>query len=341
VARPVQIGFPIRIENREMFSIARPITLALTVVALCLAPAPADAQLGGLVKKKIGDKLADKAVDKVLPSQQGSGLMPTPEFGEEVLEITSERIAAFLRGMEAEMAAAVEYPRLAAEHEKNRRTRESAWEARQAQYRIDQADFEKKVRAYEDCQAASAGEMSRGAADPVILKMISRMEAMSDADRQRFERRAERLSKAAEAAQSRQNPATAAVLIDSLDALYRDTFDVSFRDLQAAGTRQAGAAGRAAAAQSQCGPIPPAPTPPEHDAGELPDATTYVEQRAARASGMKTRQFAIMRERIASNMTGGKAGFSPAELSVLEAHRAELKVHDRQFRSFTPSDWLR
>ena len=70
--------------------------LAACALAAAIVPGPAGAQIGGFIKKKVGDRIADK----VLGEQQGS-----PKFTETVLEIDGDRLDQLIRGIDAEVAA--------------------------------------------------------------------------------------------------------------------------------------------------------------------------------------------------------------------------------------------
>ena len=72
-----------------MHTSSRRILLALAGLILAL-PSAANAQLGGFIKKKVGDKVADKVAGKVLGEDGGSA--KAPKFSATVLEISEDRI---------------------------------------------------------------------------------------------------------------------------------------------------------------------------------------------------------------------------------------------------------
>ncbi|MBA3890402.1 MAG: hypothetical protein H0X64_07720, partial [Gemmatimonadaceae bacterium] len=74
--------------------------MALFAALATAVPASAGAQIGGFIKKKVGDKVADR-VDKALGDPAAGG----PKFSQNVLEITGDRIDQLIRGVDAESAA--------------------------------------------------------------------------------------------------------------------------------------------------------------------------------------------------------------------------------------------
>jgi hypothetical protein len=321
-----------------MMRIVRPAAVLSLLLGALALPVDAHAQLGGLVKKKIGEKIADKAVDKVMPTQQGSEATSPPKFDSVVLEVTEDRFEAFLRGLEAERAAAAEYRQIAAAAEAKRKTQEADRRAASAKHDREHAEYEKQQRAHTDCQMKFAGQaMNDLASDPFTEKIMRRMATMSESERERFQQRVERWSKIAEDANRRNDPAFGAAVFDSLEALYRDEFGVSFREMNAR------AASRIPTGDvtSQCGPQPRAPEQPSYDEVDVPDARDYVIARGAKASGMSAQQFGVMRERMEMWWGGRRAGFSQPELSLFESRRAELKKYERHFTRNDPNEWLR
>jgi hypothetical protein len=311
--------------------------LSLMAGALAL-PVDAHAQLGGLVKKKIGEKIADKAVDKVMPTQQGGEATSPPKFDDVVLEVTEERFEAFLRGLEAERAAAAEYRQVAAAAEAKRKTQDADRRAASAKYDREFAEYDRKQQAYQDCQMKFAEQVMRDAtSDPSTEKIMRRMASMSEAERDRFQKRVERWSKIVEDADRRNDTAVAAAMFDSLEVLYRDEFGVSFKEMNARMARRAPTGDVTA----KCGSQPQAPEQPVFDDAHVPDARDYVITRGARASGMSAQQFGVMRERLEMWWSGRRPGFSQAELALFESRRPELKKYERQFTRNDPNEWLR
>lgn len=83
--------------------------IAVSAVLAALAPAPAEAQLGRFIKKKLKQTIAQAVVETVAPADatvaMGGGYVPTtgPVFNESTIEMTFEVLAKFEQGMIAEI----------------------------------------------------------------------------------------------------------------------------------------------------------------------------------------------------------------------------------------------
>jgi hypothetical protein len=80
--------------------------LVLAGCALTTLPPSAEAQLGGLIKKKVTDAIKKKPADSAqAPGKQPSGSQnnPAANFGSAVLEITQANFDAVIRGLNAEL----------------------------------------------------------------------------------------------------------------------------------------------------------------------------------------------------------------------------------------------
>lgn len=89
-------------------------SLALVTAIAVVVPATADAQLGGLIKRKIQDKAAEKVADKAVekatgesrsePKYGASSASAVPTFNAEILEITPPVLERFVTGYKADKA---------------------------------------------------------------------------------------------------------------------------------------------------------------------------------------------------------------------------------------------
>jgi hypothetical protein len=312
--------------------------LALSAILVALAtPTHAHGQLGGLVKKKLGDKIAEKTVDKVLPTQQGSQgaqAVRPPQFGDVILEVSEERFEGFLRGLEAERQAVRDYAAASAAAGQQ----EAAYRAAESKYDRERAEYERLARAHNQCQLEKAqAPMQAAMSNPATAKMMQRMMTMSDAERDRFEKRAERLAAMGQAAERRNDNAAKLALMDSLDVLYREEFGISFREISS----PALAAQPMVNPLEACGPAPVAPHRPEYAGARAESESDFIASRAAAASGLSAQQFGVMRERLQMWWGGARSGFSQAELTLFESRRGDLKKYERHFTHGTPSEWLR
>ena len=156
------------------------------LVGATIAPRPADAQFGGLMKRA-AEKVNGAAADRVFA-------------------VTAESAPRLLAGLTAEVRVADSIGRAsAAEHgDVTRRIdaflkRYAAWSASQARYRREQ-------EAYGECSGAPSREImdaSRGQPSSMMggaMAMQQKMEAMSPEERDAFDAKMEKLEKEAEAA---------------------------------------------------------------------------------------------------------------------------------------------
>lgn len=84
-------------------------TVFMAILA-AFAPAPASAQIGRFIKKKLKQTIVEAVVETVAPAEatmaMGGGYVPTtgPVFDESVIEMTFEVLAKFEQGMITEIA---------------------------------------------------------------------------------------------------------------------------------------------------------------------------------------------------------------------------------------------
>ena len=96
--------------------------IVLAGCALAASPPGAEAQLGGLIKKKVSEALTKKPADSAqAPGKQTTGTQnnPATPFGSAVLEITPSTFDAVIRGLTAEVKLQDEFRQVLAKFPTN------------------------------------------------------------------------------------------------------------------------------------------------------------------------------------------------------------------------------
>jgi hypothetical protein len=142
---------------------ARLAVFALCASVIALSPAEAGAQLGGLM---------NKAKAKVKEAAQPPAKRPpAPAFDDRVLEITSARVDALIRGLESERSIMLaSTPKgLAAWREREQKAyqeRRKTYEAQTASFQKDMAAWEAKAAPVNKCRDAVDRKYSSNPRDP-------------------------------------------------------------------------------------------------------------------------------------------------------------------------------
>ena len=312
-----------------MHTSRRSILLALIAGCMTLAPTAAEAQLGGFLKKKLEDKVADKVL-----GPESSSRAPAPKFDDQVLEITEARLDQLLKGVEAEGAAAESARRAEARAKQQGESRRASYEAEKKAYDTKMAEFQAAYEKYTKCQM---GVVGRGAAtsmqNPTMMKMAQKMMALPDAERDAFQERVEKRQEAMQAAEARGDKATQAKLAAEMDTDLQKTVGISFAELQAANASSGQGAMNMQAELNKCGSEPVPPKEPEDPTMVSIDVRDSVRTAAFRASGLSDAQYSILRERVAAwlahkerNRSLMRYGFTDGELAVLQARHSALKA---------------
>ena len=300
--------------------------LAACALAAAIVPGPAGAQIGGFIKKKVGDRIADK----VLGEQQGS-----PKFTGTVLEIDGDRLDQLIRGIDAEVAArdAAMKPFSTYEAEK------AAWERKQAEM---VACHERAGAAY---NAAAGGFAARpmAAPDPAMIEFQRRMMALPEKDREALQERMQKTADAMDRATARGDTVEAARLALAGKADVERTVGMPMpvpsmqnQPSQSEIAKVTTGAERMQADMAKCGTTLPAPpTPPAGYANARELVRDSIKVAAVRASGLEEAQYAAMRERVTAWLAvrSGKpaAGyvFTREETAALEARAGELAAREK------------
>lgn len=301
------------------------VLLGIAAGLVVLAPFPADAQLGGFIKKKVGDRIADK----VLGEQQGN---PAPEFSNQVLAINGERLDQLIRGIDAEVKA-----------------RESTM-APFREYEAKREAWERKVKEIEICHerasdgfAAPSGSMLSGmsaAADPRMLEFQQRMAALPEKELEALVARMENTSDAMDKATARGDSAGAARIALAGKADVEKTVGMAMPvpsgSTQSEIAKAVSSTEKMQADMAKCGStIPDPPTVPTgfSDAQEL--VRDSIRVAAVRASGLDQAQYSTLRERVSawlSSRTGKETMgyvFAKEETAAMEAQVEALTAREK------------
>ena len=310
-----------------MHTPSRAVLLAVAAASFALVPTAAQAQIGGFIKKKVGDRVADK----VLGGDKGSR---APAFSDRLLEIDADRLAQFIRGVDAEVKA----------HEAAMapfRDYEAKMEAHRKAM-ADKARCEQEATA--DYNAMAVGLAGRatpgGVAGAGMTEFHERLAALPKKERDALMERAEKFAKQIGEANDRGDTQTAMRIGAQARADMEKTVGVPMPVPAAAtgGTRVSDAEAKRMEAIStkmeadlaKCArTIPPEPDRPEGYGRSNYAQRDTITAAAVRASGLTAPQFAMMRERVTAWLAQrsgkeGQAVFTKSEEAALEAREDEL-----------------
>lgn len=316
-----------------MHTSRRSVLIALAAAAAMLLPAPADAQIGGFIKRRVENAVANKVL-----GEGSERRAPAPKFDEQVLEITGARLDQLLRGVEAEEAALKSAREAEARAKQQGEARRAAYEAERREYDRKAAEHEVAARKYMECQmgALGSGMRAAGAPSPAMTKVMQRMAALPDAEREALQERIEARQEQMQAAEARGDKATQARLAGEMDADLQKTAGISLADLQAASAQSSVGVAALQAEGAKCGPEPVPPVEPQDPTQVTIDVRDSVRTAAVKASGLGESQYSILRERVAAWLAGkekkrplGNYGFTDGELAVLDERHAALKARQR------------
>lgn len=303
---------------------------ALSASLLIALPTAAQAQLGGFLKKKIENRIADK----VLGEDSGRRAAP-PKFSDDVLEITDARLDQLLRGIAAEEAALGRAQRADAQAKQQGAARQASYEAERRQFDAAVTEYQKAAMAYQKCQMDAFAHGAGGAmANPAAAKMANAMNALPEAERDAFQARIEARQDKMRAAQERGDEATRMKLAAEMDADMQKTLGISSEELRAGNAASSRGVAQMQAEQQKCGAEPVPPREPEDPTSVSIDVRDTVQTAAFAASGLSDMQYTVMRERTAAWLASKEEdkpldlyGFTKEELEALEAKREALVAH--------------
>lgn len=322
---------PPPIRRHTMHTSSRRILLALLTGLIVAAPPAAEAQLGGFIKKKVGDRVADKVLGE-------DGNARTPKFSATVLEISGDRIDQVIRGLDAEVTArdAAMAPFRSYE------TARAAYERAQSEMTM----CHQRASAAYDASAGNAtmamAASSSAAMTPAMMEFQQRLAALPDKEREALMARAEKAAAEVAAANDRGDTQTALRIGTAAKADLEKTVGMPLPAAAAPSpATQANisavtqASERLQADMAKCGTsLPPHPVEPDGYANASGAVRDSVRAAATRASGLEPAQYAILRERLSAWLAvqnGRPAGsyvFAPTEVAALEARERDLRARE-------------
>lgn len=266
----------------------------LGLVLAALVATPATAQIGGLIKK--AKKSAEAAVTPVPRA-------PAPEFNDDVLEITEARYQQLVTGIQAELDEVKVFQKAEAEREKNKAARDSADAEAENRYQAALKKHEAELKIWD-------------------AKQVEQEKLVAEFDRK------------SEAYQKCQ---------DDIEAANDRDAELAEKLLEEGKVMEANAlAQRILKRVESCGPIPrepkldqmpKSPTAPTRDRDDDRTLNDQVRKKGQETSGLKERQYFIMRERWVDFCgTDGKPsmGFTDEEWAILTFYqkscRAQVKT---------------
>lgn len=316
-----------------MHTSRRFVLLAVLAATVVVVPASAEAQLGGFIRKKIENRVADK----VLGESASDRRAPAPKFDETVLEITDSHLDGLFRGLAAEEKAYATATAAAAAAKQQGEARRATYEAERKAYEAASAEYQRKAEEVSKCQMAVVGRAASTAmADPAAQKMAAALMRLPEAERDAYQARVDARQEKMRAAQDRGDQATAMKLMDEMDADMQKTLGVSMAELRQSSLQRGTTAANIVADNQKCGELPPEPVEPQDPTAVQVSVRDSIRTAAFAASGMTGEQYSIMRERIAAwyaakekkRSSLGNYGFTDAELAVLEQRHAELQARE-------------
>jgi hypothetical protein len=310
--------------------------LACAAAVTTLAARPADAQfkklkdLGKAAVKGAVEGTAEGTAKKAIGDGSKEARPGTVKFTENLLEITDARIAQFIKGYDAEIAA-----RPAAEkaHKDAGAAYEAAaksYEARMHEYERKQNEYDKRSQAYQACADKIQAKYEKEAQKEMAIgeKVKNDVESeLTDDKEKKLQAMADRMK----AAQARGDQAAMRAIADSV---MREMAGVMGAAAQGNGSAQRiNANSKAMEAELKTCPArgeapkrPDMPNSVDADAGR-----EITEQAAAKASGLTAAQYGLMKERIETYVQHkGRTGntqyvFTAAELEALSKQLEELQ----------------
>jgi hypothetical protein len=319
----------------------RLLLLAAVSLAAFVPVASAEAQFDRL-KKKMGDAVAERAG---LKTPDGVREDDKLEFDDRVLELTSARLDAVVRGLAAEESAVARYKQESATIKERAKANKAQHEAEKRAYEQARRDYEAKEKAYTDCQLKAVGKVMSSAlgalGNPAIRKLNERVMALPPAEQQALSARMEKIGEQTEAAEARKDAAAVAALRKQAVGEMARATKLSEAEVEEAMKAGQGVSKRTAvdaeSATKACGPQPVEPPEPK-DASD-PEATLgsmddYVEKAVQKASGMDGSQFGVARERVFAYLrNANRYAFRKSELETLAARKDELKKFEKQLEA--------
>jgi hypothetical protein len=310
--------------------------LACAAAVTTLAARPADAQfkklkdLGKAAVKGAVEGTAEGATKKAIGDGSKEAKPGTVKFTENLLEITDARIAQFIKGFDAEIAAR---PAAEKRHKEAGAAYEAAakgYEASLAKYDRDQAAYEKRNAAYRAC-ADKINEKYEKASQKDIAASEKAKEKVEGELTEDKEKKLQAMADRMKAAQARGDQVAMRAIADSVMREMAGVMSAAMGGNEA-GQRIVARSKEMEAELKTC-PQPGEP-PKRPDMPNSVDADAgreITEAAATKASGLTAAQYGLMKERIETYVQyKGRTGntqyiFTAAELEALSKQLEELQ----------------
>ncbi len=317
----------------------RRLATALVCAAALLAARPADAQfkklkdLGKSAVKGAVEGTAEGAAKKAVgvdgtagtPAKAGS-----VKFSDNLLEITDARIAQFLKGFDAEIAARPAADKQYQQDGANYETATRLYEARLAEYDRAQKDYEKRSLAHQACAEAiekkyeKDAQKDRAAGEAAADRISGEM---SEDKEKKLQAMADRMK----AAQARGDQAAVRAIADSVMREMQGVMGAA-QQSNTITQRMTARSAEMEAELKKCPVVGEAPKRPDMpSSADAEKARRITEDAAAKASGLTAAQYGLMKERIETYVhLKGRTGstqyvFTGAELDALGKQLEELQ----------------
>lgn len=325
-----------------MHTSSRRILMALLAGLVTAIPSAAEAQLGGFIRKKVGDQVADRVADRVVGNDRAA-----PKFSATVLEISGDRIDQVIRGLDAEVKARDETMAPFRSYESARAAYERAHTEMTMCHQRASAAYDASAGSATMAMATSAS----AAATPAMMEFTQRMMALPEKEREALMARMEKGAAEVAAANDRGDTATAMRIANAVNADVEKTVGMPMPKVAPPSASQQANAAKVMGAQEQmqadmakCGTtLPVMPEPPAGYDNANAAVRDSVRVAAARASGLEPAQYAILRERLSAWLAiqnGKSAGsyvFAPAEIEALEARERDLRARESALLAENPA----
>lgn len=286
----------------------------LALLLLAATALPADAQLGGLAKK-LKEKAAQAAAEKAgLDKATGDNAAKPPTYDDVIVELTSPRVDALLRGLEAQqrvLTADGGIPAIL----KQREAIEAQLPSLNERANAVSTGYENARNRWSECNSDTRRALEKVHEDEA-RKMVANMVANPAAAGDRAQRAAGWQQAIAKAIADNDT-----LGIKKATAEYYKIWGVDLTKDDAA-------------VKAKCGDAPAKPSAMvELDRvsarrDSLDVQARAIENRAvlegSKASGLTEQQFAMARERAQMAVTGTRTRFSKGELAAIDAKKAEL-----------------
>ena len=321
--------------------------IACAAALTTLAARPADAQfkklkdLGKAAVKGAVEGTAEGAakkagLDGTSPSKPG-----TVKFTENLLEITDARIAQFIKGFDAEIAARPAAEKAHKDAGAAYQAAAKAHEANLAKYDRDRAAYEKRRATQQACADKITEKYEKASQKDIAASEKTKEKVEGEMSEDRV-KRMQAMGERVKAAQARGDQVAARAISDSIMREMSGMMGAAMAGNDV-GQRMMARSKEMEAELKSCPQAGPEPTRPDMPNSVDPDKGREITEAAAtKASGLTAAQYGLMKERIETYVQfRGRTGhtqyiFTAAELEALSKQLEELQKRPELVK---PSYW--